>query len=185
MQLETDRLIIAPAHRDFAEDVLQLHLANRKHFSLGSPQNLLAQTDLEFWRKKLAAEMLLFEKKMQYGFYGRLKSSNQLICHIQISNIVRGVFQAAHIGYKIDSLHEGRGLMREALDSVIHHLFYNLNLHRLMANYQPVNERSGYLLKRLGFKAEGFAEKYLYLDGEWKDHILTSLTNADFDDSRL
>jgi ribosomal-protein-alanine N-acetyltransferase len=46
-----------------------------------------------------------------------------------------------------------------------------------MANYRPENERSGILLERLGFVREGLAKDYLFIDGQWRDHVLTSLTN--------
>jgi len=50
-----------------------------------------------------------------------------------------------------------------------------LQLHRIMANYVPTNDKSARLLRRLGFSVEGYAPDYLFLDGVWKDHILTSL----------
>ena len=49
-----------------------------------------------------------------------------------------------------------------------------------MANYMPDNLRSAALLKRLGFEVEGLAKNYLYINGQWRDHVLTSLTNADW-----
>lgn len=52
--------------------------------------------------------------------------------------------------------------------------FEALGLHRVMANYQPANERSGRFLRRLGFVPEGYARDYLYINGMWRDHILTS-----------
>jgi [ribosomal protein S5]-alanine N-acetyltransferase len=67
--------------------------------------------------------------------------------------------------------------MREALQAGIRHVFGELNMHRIQANYVPWNRRSGGLLRRLGFSVEGYARDYLYLDGEWQDHVLTSLTN--------
>ena len=67
--------------------------------------------------------------------------------------------------------------MTEALSLAIHYAFTELNLHRIMANYSPTNERSGRLLRRLGFVVEGYAQNYLLVHGTWQDHVLTSLTN--------
>jgi ribosomal-protein-alanine N-acetyltransferase len=67
--------------------------------------------------------------------------------------------------------------MFEALQALVRYAFEDLKLHRIMANYMPANERSGRLLRRIGFVVEGYARDYLHLDGAWRDHILTSLTN--------
>jgi ribosomal-protein-alanine N-acetyltransferase len=83
-----------------------------------------------------------------------------------------------HLGYSIDKEHEGKGLASEAVGAVVQFAFDTLSLHRVMANYQPSNERSGKLLRRLGFVPEGYARDYLYINGAWQDHILTSLVNA-------
>jgi len=64
--------------------------------------------------------------------------------------------------------------MREALASALAYVFGELRLHRVMAAYVPTNERSGRLLKSLGFEVEGYAREYLLLDGVWRDHVLTS-----------
>ena len=50
-------------------------------------------------------------------------------------------------------------------------------MHRIMANYMPHNMRSGNLLAKLGFEREGYARQYLQINGEWRDHVLTALTD--------
>jgi ribosomal-protein-alanine N-acetyltransferase len=87
---------------------------------------------------------------------------------------------SAMLGYSLDGAYEGRGFAREALEAVIAFAFGTINLHRLTANYHPANERSGALLRRLGFVVEGYARDMLYLRGTWRDHVLTSLTNPDW-----
>jgi len=67
--------------------------------------------------------------------------------------------------------------MTEALTAAIKYVFEELNLHRVMANYMPGNEKSAKLLHRLGFVVEGHAREYLRLAGEWQDHTLTALIN--------
>lgn len=49
-----------------------------------------------------------------------------------------------------------------------------------MANYMPHNQRSGNLLRRLGFVVEGYARDYLLINGRWEDHIQTSLINPNW-----
>ena len=53
--------------------------------------------------------------------------------------------------------------------------FDELGLNRVMAGYLPHNERSATLLLRLGFEKEGYARRYLKINGKWEDHILTAL----------
>jgi ribosomal-protein-alanine N-acetyltransferase len=67
--------------------------------------------------------------------------------------------------------------MTEALQVAIAYVFDELKMHRIMASYLPHNQRSGRLLKRLGFVVEGYARDYLMINGQWQDHILTSLVN--------
>ena len=71
--------------------------------------------------------------------------------------------------------------MAEALRATNAFAFRELRLHRIMANYRPENERSGRLLERLGFVREGVAKDYLFIDGAWRDHVLTALVNPAFD----
>jgi ribosomal-protein-alanine N-acetyltransferase len=78
------------------------------------------------------------------------------------------------LGYSIDAAHEGRGLMREALEAVLADAFGRLGLHRVQANVRPENARSLALLARLGFEREGLAREYLFIDGAWRDHVMTA-----------
>ncbi len=94
-----------------------------------------------------------------------------------LSEIVRGIFQACYLGYSLAAAAQGRGYMTEALHEVTRFAFEDLSLHRIMANYMPQNARSAAVLQRLGFTTEGLARDYLYIAGRWEDHVLTSLTN--------
>jgi [ribosomal protein S5]-alanine N-acetyltransferase len=70
--------------------------------------------------------------------------------------------------------------MSEALKKGIEYMFEMVNLHRIMANYMPSNTKSDHLLRKLGFIIEGKASKYLLINNQWEDHILTSLTNENW-----
>jgi ribosomal-protein-alanine N-acetyltransferase len=93
-----------------------------------------------------------------------------------ISQIVRGAFQSAYLGYYAHESHAGQGLMREALEQVLDHAFDGLGLHRIEANIQPGNVPSVALARGAGFRLEGFSPRYLLIGGQWRDHERYAIT---------
>lgn len=110
-------------------------------------------------------------------FIGTDKDESHVIGTCSLSNVVRGVFLACHMGYSCAERYEGQGYMKKIVSHTIAYAFNELKLHRIMANYMPDNERSGGLLMSLGFEREGLARDYLHINGKWEDHVLTSLLN--------
>lgn len=97
-----------------------------------------------------------------------------------ITQIFRGAFQAAYLGFSLCAEHQGKGIMQEAISPILSYAFDDLNIHRIMANHLTDNHRSGALLARLGFEIEGIAKAYLHINGAWRDHVLTSKTNLNW-----
>lgn len=89
---------------------------------------------------------------------------------VEISEIVHGKFRSAYLGYHIGAAFARQGYMREALTMAITRAFRDLRLHRLEANIQPDNAPSLRLVKRLGFRREGYSPRYLKISGRWRDH---------------
>jgi len=89
---------------------------------------------------------------------------------VNVSEIVRGAFQSAYLGYYAFEPFAGTGLMRAGLAKVIAHAFTTMKLHRLEANIQPANTRSIRFAKSLGFRREGLSPRYLKVGGRWRDH---------------
>jgi len=102
--------------------------------------------------------------------------TEQLVGVYNISEIVRGAFQNAYLGYYAFVPHAGRGAMRGAMPLVFEHAFGQLGLHRLQANVQPDNLASRALLAATGWREEGFAPRYLHIDGAWRDHVMYAIT---------
>ncbi|HEY9815175.1 MAG TPA: GNAT family N-acetyltransferase [Candidatus Obscuribacterales bacterium] len=105
---------------------------------------------------------------------------HQIIGVVNLSQIFYRAFQSAYLGYYADAYFAGQGLMAEGLHLAINHAFYTLKLHRLEANIQPDNQKSINLVKRLGFRKEGFSPRYLQLNGKWRDHERWALTTEDW-----
>jgi ribosomal-protein-alanine N-acetyltransferase len=93
-----------------------------------------------------------------------------------VSQIVRGAFQSAYLGYYAHEQHAGQGLMGEALEQVLDHAFRSLGLHRIEANIQPGNAPSIALARGAGFRLEGFSPRYLLIGGQWRDHERYAIT---------
>lgn len=97
-------------------------------------------------------------------------AAGDLVGVINVSEIVRGNFKSAYLGYYAFHPLSGRGLMRQGLQLVIARCFGPLKLHRLEANIQPANDRSIALVRSLGFRCEGMSPRYLKIGGRWRDH---------------
>jgi ribosomal-protein-alanine N-acetyltransferase len=158
---------------------------NDEHCAPWSPLRAPSFYSEPYWAlqiEHLAAEFLA-DKSLKLILFD--KSSGEPAGHAHFSSILRGPAHYCTLGYALAHKKQGQGYMFEALKSAIPYVFDTLNLHRIAANYIPHNERSGKLLRRLGFTPEGYARDYLFIAGRWQDHILTSLVNEHWQEPRV
>lgn len=104
------------------------------------------------------------------GFLVCRVEDDRIVGSINLSQIVRGGFKSAYMGYQVGSPFASRGYMSEAIQLVLRHAFNRMKLHRLEANIQPGNTASIALVKRAGFTKEGYSRRYLKIAGRWRDH---------------
>ena len=90
---------------------------------------------------------------------------------VVLDNLVRGVMQGATVGYWVDHDHLRKGLAVGLVEHVAA-AATELGLHRLEAGTMLANVASQGVLKRAGFTEYGVVEKFLFLNGEWRDHVL-------------
>ncbi len=181
--LATERLCLRPVTQADAPTLLDFFQDNREHLKPWEPlrapefyQLTTIQALIRQYEQHMAGgqslNLLLF-----LNTAASVQGAPPLIGTCNFSNIVRGVFQACHLGYALSDTYQGAGLMQEALTAAIGWMFDHADLHRIMANYRPENLRSAALLRRLGFEQEGYARAYLRINGVWADHVLTALIN--------
>jgi ribosomal-protein-alanine N-acetyltransferase len=99
---------------------------------------------------------------------------------VNLTSIVRGVFQNAYLGYWIDEGHGGRGVVTEAVRQAVGHAFGEAGLHRVQAAVIPRNAPSLRVLEKLRFREEGYAVRYLRIAGVWEDHRLFAVTREEW-----
>ena len=178
--LETARLFVAPVAFEHAAAQLAYYQRNQVHLAPWEPIWPSDFLTLSYWESaaRRAVEDARGDRAHRFVAFARA-DPRKMIASVNLNNVVRGVFAAAHLGYSVDVDEQGAGLGTEAVGAVVQFAFETLRLHRVMANYQPGNERSARLLRRLGFAPEGFARDYLYIAGAWRDHVLTAKNNPD------
>ena len=102
-----------------------------------------------------------------------------LIGTVTLSNVVRGAWQNATLGYFVDEHHNGRGFATEAIGLAAELAFTELGLHRVQAAVMPRNPGSLRALEKAGFRHEGESLRYLQIAGVWEDHLVLALTAED------
>ncbi|WP_311709599.1 GNAT family N-acetyltransferase [Burkholderia ubonensis] len=175
--LVTDRLLLRPANRAYAPDLLTYYVENRAHLMPWEP----SRPDSFYTRHAIEMRLQSMEENIAAGRAVHLlmfdKDDDRLIGDCNFTQIVPEPFRACYLGFSVARDREGRGLMHECLETAIRYVFDELALHRVMANHRPENRRSARLLERLGFEREGYARAYLRINGAWADHVLTALIN--------
>jgi ribosomal-protein-alanine N-acetyltransferase len=104
------------------------------------------------------------------GLCVRRLHTDALVGFIEITQIVRGSFSSAYLGYYAFFPHAGQGFMKQGLRQAVRLAFNKHGLHRLEANIQPDNIASIQLVKACGFAKEGYSPRYLKIAGRWRDH---------------
>lgn len=182
-RIETARLVLRRARVSDASARVDFVLRNRDHLAPWEPVWPAAYYTQAWWERRLA-DLERDQEAFRAVVWGvALRDDPQrIIATIKFDQIAQGVFRSCMLGYALDAGLEGRGFMTEALRAAIDDVFDRLRLHRIQANHMPENSRSAAVLRRLGFVREGVAPKYLFIRGEWSDHVLTALLNPRFDD---
>lgn len=103
----------------------------------------------------------------------------ELVGQVTAQNIILGAFRSTSVGYWVGSEVAGRGVAPTALAMLVDHCLQQLRLHRVEANVRPENVASCRVVEKLGFREEGLHERYLFIDGGWRDHLMYAVTAED------
>ncbi|WP_375491856.1 GNAT family N-acetyltransferase [uncultured Jatrophihabitans sp.] len=100
----------------------------------------------------------------------------RLVGQLNVSNVVHGALRSCTVGYWIDDAVAGRGITPTALAVAIDHCFGVVGLHRVEVDIRPENTPSLRVVQKLGLRREGFYQRFLDIDGEWRDHVAFAVT---------
>lgn len=131
------------------------------------------------YRDRIDRQAKEWRQDFGYGFHVFRVADDQLLGGINLSNVRRAAAQACNLGYWMGSGFANQGLMTDALRLLLPYVFDGLGLHRVDAACIPDNMPSCRLLQKFGFREVGEAKGYLKINGEWRDHILHCLLEAE------
>jgi len=181
VRILTNRLFIRLAEANDVLALLRYYHENIDHLAPTSPAPPPDFLTEAFWLRQMMRNQDDFARGRAVKlFLFDTSDVTAVVGQVSLNNIVRGAAYYCDLGYSLAENRQGQGLMREALVRVIRYAFDDIGLHRVKAAYLPSNERSGRLLRGLGFAVEGYARDYLLIEGRWQDQILVGLTNPDW-----
>ena len=113
---------------------------------------------------------------MPFAVCMRAGSVERLVGQLTIGGIVRRAFCSGYAGYWIASGFAGQGIIPTALALAVDHAFALGGLHRIEVNIRPENAPSRRVVEKLGFREEAYHQRYLHIDGAWRDHVGYAIT---------
>jgi len=179
--LHGDRVSVRMGEYEDIPSIIKFYTDNKVHLAPFEPKRSPKFYSEYFWQNELINRKNDFLADNSLKMFVFSNSTSEVIGVINFNQIIKGAFFATYLGYSLDENMQGKGYMSESLQLAIDYVFNYLKLHRIMANYMPTNQKSAGVLKGLGFTVEGYARDYLLINGRWEDHILTSLTNQQWE----
>jgi ribosomal-protein-alanine N-acetyltransferase len=184
LRLESGITAVRPFVRGDLDDLLALRVVNRdflapfeaireESFFTRAAQSREITLDGDAWTSGLGYAFAV----LHLGEGGR----ERLIGRVALSNVVRGAWQNATVGYWISEDACGFGHASTALGLVVEFAFRHAGLHRVQPAIMPRNGRSRRVVEKNGFRHEGTAQRYLLIDGVWEDHDIFALTSEEWD----
>jgi ribosomal-protein-alanine N-acetyltransferase len=73
----------------------------------------------------------------------------------------------------------GRGITPTALALTVDHCLTEARLHRVEVNIRPENQASIRVVEKLRLRQEGYHERFLDIDGGWRDHLSFAVTTEE------
>lgn len=108
-----------------------------------------------------------------------IELDGDLVGQVSVGGVVWGSLRCCSVGYWVDQAVAGRGVAPTTVALVTDHCLYAWGLHRVEVSIRPENHASLRVVEKLGFRDEGVRERYLHIDGAWRDHRTFALTVED------
>jgi [ribosomal protein S5]-alanine N-acetyltransferase len=174
VELQGERILVRQLTAGDAPALLAFMEENRAFLERWEParEEDIFTLEAQLAEIEAAADDAAADRRHAFGIF----LDGELVGRIALSQIFRGIFQNAYLGYSVAENWNGRGLATEAVRVVMDFAFGDLGLHRVQAAVMPRNAGSIRVLEKNGFREEGYAVGYLCINGVWEDHRIFART---------
>ncbi len=179
--LETDSLQIRPLGNEDIPLAMAYYQRNQDFIEAWNPAPAADLADPADWHAMFAANRReqASGHRLDLGLF--LKDRPLWLAGaIECRQITALPYSSCEIGFSVDRLLAGRGVMLEALSVVIAWLLARYGFKRITAHCVVAHERSLKLLEILGFQREGVARQAIWMKDSWQDMVSMALVREDF-----
>ena len=131
--------------------------------SLNWPQFVESEDDT---RKNVQGNMMLHQRGYAKMF---LIFEQGEVAGVISFNQIEPLNKAAYIGYWLDEEHQGKGILSQALQAMIHHYAQRQEIRRFVIKCRVDNVKSNQVALRNGFRLEGCMQQAEFLNGDYHD----------------
>lgn len=180
LRLVGERCLLRPPERADWQPWAELRSASRAFLTPWEPSWPSDALSRASFRRRIARYAMDWRTDQGYSLFLFRRTDEAILGGIGLSHVRRGVAETASLGYWVGAPFAHQGYMTEALGLTLDFAFQKLRLHRVEAACLPTNLPSRGLLRKIGFREEGYAAKYLCIDGKWQDHLLFALLREEW-----
>lgn len=119
---------------------------------------------------------LLKQMDQHQGLPLVIEHKGEIVGQLNVSNILFGSVSSAILGYWITPEVAGKSITPTAVALATDYLFNVVGLHRVEIDIRPENAASLRVVEKLGFRYEGLKERFIHINGDWRDHFIFALT---------
>ncbi|WP_125153213.1 GNAT family N-acetyltransferase [Clostridium rectalis] len=180
-QLEGARVLLRTPTMNDISAIIKYYKKNETYLAPFEPVKCDDFYTEDFWEKKIKNMIKEIHNKTSLRLF--IYENNHpdiVIGTISFKDFSPFPSYTCNLRYSIAKTKQGNGYMTESLKLAIKYVFEELHIHKIIAKYMPINDKSNNLLKGLGFYVEGYFRECVLINNHWEDHIVASLINKDW-----
>jgi ribosomal-protein-alanine N-acetyltransferase len=110
---------------------------------------------------------------------GIIEYRGKMVGQLNVANILYGSVSSGSIGYWVSEKCAGKGITPAAVALIVDYMFIRMGLHRAEIAIRPENKASLRIVEKLNFRHEGTKQRFIHIDGDWRDHEIFALTREE------